>query len=207
MATSKKKKTLRISTAMTRDDLRKELQKAKRWLDASERAAAKHESVRRKAAATVSNTDLSVRRDSEVLRLREEVSALEQAAALHPTSPLGPHKLVRAVLIPGGGNEESNLRLTIDLIVNAETDVWDGKYYAVGFSGFLDSPEDLYPFVLRGDQIDYGAEGDADPLLKIGGKAVRQGESFAFFPDGEANPGRGGSYRVARIVTLLNGNK
>lgn len=208
MATSKNTKTLRISAALTKAALIKELQKGQRWLKAAERAAAKSDLNRRKETAADSNLDLSVRRDAVVLRLQEEVSAFEQAAAHASPSEGGAHKLVRVVLMPGPGNEEADLRLSIDLILNAESDVWDGKYHAVGFAGYLDAPDELYPFILRGDQISYGADDDADPLIKIRDKPVRVGEVFPFFPDGEArSDGRGGSYRVAKIVPLLNGHR
>lgn len=203
---AKKAKVLAISDRMTKAALIKELQKAQRWLKAAERDAAKMDLDRRKFLAESNNADLSMRRDCEVMRLEELVATFETAAQL--TRPVDgvSRKLVRIVLLPGAANDEDDLRLTIDLVLDVETDKWDGNYYAVGYSGYLSAPDELYPFILRGDQIDYGTTGEADPLLKMKGRVVRRGEVFPYFSNGEARPDGRESYRVADVVTLMLGH-
>jgi len=202
----KKGKTLNNSASMTRADLIKEVQKAQRWLKAAERKSAKEELKSRKMLAGLNNLDLAVRRNEEIRRLEEEITTYKNALEIAGTGDPGTLKLARVVLLPGAANEE-DLRLTIDLVLNAETDVWEGNYFAVGYAGSLSASDELYPFVLRGDEIDYGTTGEADPLIKIRGKAVREGATFAFFSDGEARPEGRETYRVTKVVTLLRGQR
>jgi hypothetical protein len=195
-------KKLNISTAMNKADLIKELQKAQRWLSTAERNKKKAEKQRRADKVTAGLEGIEARRTQIAQELQGEVDSLRQALTLSDFSGAS-HILSRVVFMPGAVNAEPDLRLTVDLVLHSQTGEWVGGF-AVGYGSYINNPGKLSPFLLRGDDVDWGFESYEQAALKIKGKSVRVGEHYAYSSKGKLDEGRE-SYRVTQIIPLLSG--